>query len=136
MKDMAKLILIGLMAISISGCSVGMALSGKRDVDKAALHIGQPRAEVVALLGQPMKTTTIETGRIDLFECQRENAPSPGRAVGHAVMDVLTWGAWEVIGTPIEGLSSSKYYISMKYDKEEKVTDIKVSDEIGPLDFN
>ncbi|MFH0732289.1 MAG: hypothetical protein V2A72_05150 [Candidatus Omnitrophota bacterium] len=130
--------LIGILLITIttSGCSVGMALSGKKDVDKSLLKVGQPRVEVVNIVGEPKKTMTTETGRTDIFECQRGNAPSAGRAVGHAVMDVLTWGAWEIIGTPVEGLSTSKYYISISYDKEDKVTDIKTSDELGPLDFN
>jgi len=133
MKNVISSMLIGLIAISVSGCSVAMALHGKREADVASLHIGQPRDEVVMILGQPMKTQTTETGRIDMFECQRGNAPSAGRAIGHGVMDVLTFGAWEIIGTPVEGLSSSKYYMTITYDKEDKVTKIKTGEESGGL---
>jgi len=28
--------------------------------------------------------------------------PSTARAIGHGVMDVLTFGVWEIVGTPIE----------------------------------
>jgi len=131
----ALVLVLGMLAVSTSGCAVGMALSGKHDIDKASLKIGMPRAEVINIAGQPKKTMTIEDGRVDVFECQRGNAPSAGRAVGHAVMDILTWGVWEVIGTPVEGLSSSKYYVTIKYDMEDRVTDIKTSEDKGALDF-
>lgn len=127
------LMLLCFVAISISGCAVGMALHGKREVDVASLHIGQPRDEVIMILGQPMKTQTIETGRKDIFECQRGNAPSGGRAIGHAVMDVLTWGIWEIVGTPIEAMTGSTFYITIDYDKEDKVTKIKTTEEKGGL---
>lgn len=133
MRSIINSILIGLIAISISGCAVGMALHGKRDIDVAALHIGQPRDEVIMIAGQPMQTQTTETGRKDIFECQRGNAPSAGRAVGHAIMDVFTFGAWEIVGTPVEALSSSKFYIIITYDKEDKVTNIKTSEEKGGI---
>ena len=133
MQKSLKLICLLLIAPMISGCAVGMALHGKREVDIASLHIGQPRDEVVMILGQPMKTQTTETGRLDIFECERGNAPSVGRAVGHGIMDVLTWGIWEVVGTPIEGLSSSKFYVTINYDKEDKVTKLKTSEEKGGL---
>ena len=126
-------IVILMLAITVSGCSVGMALSGKREIDLAALKVGQPRAEVILIAGQPMKTMTTDEGRLDIFECQKGNAPSTGRAVGHAVMDVLTFGGWEIIGTPVEAIASSKFYLTVKYDTEDKVTDIKTSEEIGGL---
>ena len=133
MRKIISLMLIGLMAISISGCAVAMALHGKREVDIASLHIGQPRDEVIMILSQPMKTQTTETGRTDIFECQRGNAPSAGRAIGHGAMDVLTFGAWELIGTPVEALSGSTFYMTISYDKEDKVTKIKTGEEKGSL---
>ena len=33
------------------------------------------------------------------------NEPSAGRAVAHGVMDVLTLGLWEVVGTPVEAVA-------------------------------
>ena len=133
MKNLLKAVPVLLLSLFISGCAVGMALYGKREVDVAALHIGQARDEVIMIVGQPMQTQTTETGRKDIFECQRGNAPSAGRAVGHAAMDLLTFGAWEIIGVPVEGLSSSKFYLTIAYDKEDKITNIKTSEEKGGL---
>ena len=76
-------------------------------------------------LGQPLKTMTTEDGgRVDEFKYQVGNDPSGGRAIGHAVMDVLTWGAWEIIGTPIEGFQGKTCYITIYYDKDDKVTKV------------
>lgn len=133
MRRIIALMLVCLVAVSISGCAVGMALHGRPDVDLAALHIGQPRDEVIMILGQPIKTATLEEGRMDIFECQKGNAPSTGRAVGHAAMDVLTWGIWEVVGTPVEAMGSSKFRVTVTYDKEDKVSKLKTGEVTGGL---
>ena len=46
--------------------------------------------------------------RVDLYEYEIGNKPSAGRAIGHGVMDILTLGLWEIIGTPIEGFQGEK----------------------------
>jgi hypothetical protein len=58
-------------------------------------------------------------------EYQIGNEPSAGRAVGHAVMDVLTLGIWEIAGTPIEGFQGEKYRATVIYGDDDKVTGIK-----------
>lgn len=140
MKNLLKIVpvlllsfFVCLTAITVSGCAAAMALYGKREVDVAALHIGQHRDEVIMIVGQPYKTQATEEGRKDIFECQRGNAPSTGRAVGHAAMSLLTLGWWEIAGVPIEALSSSKFYLTITYDKEDKVAKIKTSEEKGGL---
>lgn len=35
--------------------------------------------------------------------------------MGHAVMDVLTLGIWEVAGSPIEGFQGEKYQAMVTY---------------------
>ena len=115
--------LLGLL-LGLYGCSVGMAMSGRPDPNTGALRVGQARDEVLLHLGQPTQTYATETGRTDTFHLQRGNQPSTGRAVGHAVMDVLTLGAWEIIGTPIEGFTGETFTLSASYDKEERVTKI------------
>jgi hypothetical protein len=106
------------------GCSVGMALHGDPEPNLGALQIGQDRDLVLLHLGQPAKMHTTERGRIDVFELQRGNAPSGGRALGHAVMDVLTLGVWEVFGTPIEAAIGEKFTLTVEYDQQGKVTKI------------
>ena len=50
------------------------------------------------------------------------------RAVGHGVLDVMTCGLWEVVGTPVEGALSEQGHITVRAqyaregdDKPEKI---------------
>jgi hypothetical protein len=116
-----------LAAMCASGCSVGMAMKGKPDPNIGALNLGEDRSIVLLNLGQPTQTLTTETGRTDIFQLERGNEPSAGRAVGHAAMDVLTLGAWEIVGTPIEGFTGDKFTVTIEYDTDDKVTKISTT---------
>lgn len=111
----------------LTSCSVGMALSGTENPDLTVLKKGNTRDEVEISLGDPVKSSTLKDGtRVDVYEFERGNAPSAGRAIGHAAMDVLTFGAWEIIGTPIEGFSGTKHHANITYDENDTIIDIKV----------
>ena len=107
---------------ALAGCSVGMAMSGKKDPNLGAFRIGSTRGEVELQLGSPISTTTTGEGRrVDLYEYEIGNEPSAGRAIAHGVMDVLTLGIWEIIGTPIEGFQGTKHRLTITYDNEDRV---------------
>ena len=109
----------------LSACSVGMALSGNDNPDLGALKVGATRGEVQLHLGPPATSQTLENGqRLDVYEYEIGNEPSAGRAAAHGVMDILTLGIWEVVGTPIEAIQGDKYKATIKYDKNDKVIDI------------
>ncbi len=108
--------------LTLIGCSVGMAMSGKKDPNLGAFRVGSTRGEVELQLGSPMSTTTTGEGRrVDLYEYEIGNEPSAGRAIAHGVMDVLTLGIWEIIGTPIEGFQGTKHRLTVTYDQEDRV---------------
>jgi hypothetical protein len=46
--------------------------------------------------------------RTDIYEYELGNEPSAGRAVAHGVLDLLTRGLWEVVGTPVEAIQGKK----------------------------
>ena len=102
-------------------------MSGKPDPNVGALDVGSSRDVVLLNLGQPTRTLATEEGRTDYFQLERGNQPSAGRAVGHAVMDVLTLGIWEVVGTPIEGFTGDEFTLTIHYDADDKVTKIQTS---------
>jgi len=110
-----------LLVVALSGCSIFMAMHGKRDPNLSVLRIGQDRAVVIANLGEPEKTILTENGRIDVFRLQRGNAPSAGRALAHGALDLLTFGGWEIIGTPIEAMQGETFTLTIEYDKNDKV---------------
>ena len=116
-----------MVSLSLTGCSVGMAMSGKPDPNLGVLEIGQNRDIVLLNIGQPTRTSATENGRTDVFELERGNEQSVGRAAGHAAMDVLTFGLWELVGTPIEGFTGDKITLSIEYDENDKVKSLKTS---------
>ena len=110
----------------LQGCSVGMALSGKENPDLGAVRVGATRGEVEMHLGTPVQSAMLSDGRrTDTYEYQIGNEPSAGRAIGHGVMDVLTLGLWEVVGTPIEGVQGERYRATIVYTADSTVEDIK-----------
>ena len=103
-----------ILLFSISGCSVGMAMSGKEDPNFAAFRVGSTRGEVELQLGSPVSSVTIPEGkRVDVYEYEIGNKQSATRAIYHGVLDVLTVGLWEIIGTPIEGSIGEKKRVAI-----------------------
>jgi hypothetical protein len=116
------------LVLALSACSVGMALSGEDNPDLGAIRVGAPRGEVELHLGPPIKSASLDDGmRADVYQYQIGNEPSGGRAIGHGVMDVLTLGLWEIVGTPIEGVQGETYHATVTYDRSDKVVDIKTT---------
>jgi hypothetical protein len=123
----SKLILI-FLTFMIAGCSVGMAMSGKEQKDTSILFPGSPRAVVIAKLGPPETSVKDDEGcYTDSYHIVKGNAPSTGRAVAHAALDVVTLGLWEVIGTPLE-MGAGQEDVSrviIVYDDKDKIKDIQ-----------
>ena len=111
--------------IPIVGCSVAMALSGKKEPNLGAVRVGSTRGEAELQLGSPISSVTMEDGRrMDIYEYELGNEPSTGRAVAHGVLDVVTWGLWEIIGTPAEAIQGKKYQITIYYDSDNRIAAI------------
>jgi hypothetical protein len=122
----AAFLVTGLALFGLSGCSVGMALSGSENPNLGAVRVGASRGEIEMHLGSPVSSTMLDHGRrADVYQYEVGNEPSAGRAAGHAVMDVLTLGIWEIVGTPIEGVQGEKYRATIVYDEDDKVIDLK-----------
>jgi hypothetical protein len=103
-----------------------MALSGSENPDLGAIKVGASRGEVELHLGTATKTAPLpDGGRADVYQYEIGNQPSAGRAIGHGVMDVLTLGIWEIVGTPIEAVQGETYNATITYDESDKVADIK-----------
>ncbi len=110
------------LSLGLAGCSVGMALSGKKDPNLGAFRVGSTRGEAELQLGSPISSvTTPDGGRTDIYEYELGNEPSAGRAIGHGIMDVLTLGLWELVGTPIEGFTGSTHRISIVYGRDDRI---------------
>lgn len=110
----------------LTGCSVGMALSGSSNPDIGSIRVGSTRGEVEMQLGSPVRTHAAKgSSRTDIYQYEIGNEPSAGRAVAHGVMDVLTLGIWEIVGTPIEAVQGDKYEATVTYDEQDRVANVR-----------
>ena len=123
-----SVLVIGLVLMVCNGCSVMMAMHGKEDANLGVLSIGQDRAIILANLGQPEKTVISGGTTVDVFKLQKGNEPSAGRALGHGALDLLTFGAWEVVGTPVEAMQGKTYTLTIEYDENQKVKKVITGD--------
>ena len=117
-----------LVCLLVSGCSVGMAMSGQEQKDTSILFPGAPRQVVIAKLGPPETSVKDKDGNyVDSYVIVKGNAPSTGRAVAHGALDVVTLGVWEVVGTPME-MGAGREDVSrviIYYDATEKIRDLQ-----------
>jgi hypothetical protein len=87
------------------------------------------RGEVEMAVAQPKSIITNDDGSASATcEYTVGNEPSAGRAVGHAVLDVVTLEIWEVVGTPVEAMNQGqKIQVYVRYDQNEDVTQVQSS---------
>ena len=115
-----------LSAPLLSGCSVGMAVSGQEDPNLAVCKAGSTRLDIERELGAPRDTAFLEDGSLEcVYEYEVGNEPSTGRAVLHGGMDILTLGLWEVVGTPIEASQGTKYEMTVVYGPDGVAQSVK-----------
>lgn len=140
--DMMRALFVGsaMLFLPMQGCSVMMAMSGDKDPNFAVLQVGAPRGVVELELGTAVEQHVARDGTTTcVYEYTIGNKPSGGRAVAHGVMDVLTLGLWEVIGTPVEAFLPKHHRITVVYDARQTVVavnepvPIKKEDEEGGL---
>jgi hypothetical protein len=126
MQKVKALILAGIILLS-SGCSVFMAAKqpDKKNVD--LFKIGTPRSMLLAEFGMPTVAELRDGKKYEIYKfIQGYSAGAKaGRAVFHGAADVLTFGLWEVIGTPVEGtFSGDEMAYEVRYDDESRVDQI------------
>ena len=120
-------------SVLLSGCAVAMAAQQK-GVDIETASACNTRACFLALRDAVVMTsstapdgTMTETYKILLHH------GSIGRAVMHGVLDVGTFGVWEVAGTPIEGAANKNKYVILtaKFDRDGKVMQSTLGDRLA-----
>jgi hypothetical protein len=103
-----------------------MAMSGKESPSMAVCRVGADRADIQAQLGAPTGERLLDSGdSVCTYEYQVGNEPSAGRAVAHGAMDLVTFGLWEVVGTPIEALQGETFEMTVTYAPDGKAKAIE-----------
>lgn len=122
-----KAIMIVCFFILSTSCAVVKATNQPEKKDLNVLQQGVTRDKVVAELGKPVDSTFKSGKRVDTYSFVQGYSKTAKtlRALGHGVADVSTFGLWEVVGTPIEGVANGrKVQVVVKYDKSDKVENV------------
>lgn len=116
---MIQKLLISLICVSLTACSVVMAAKGN-GVNPKELGGCKTRSCLIASGATPIDHHS-KQGKL-YSENFRATMPtgSAARAAMHGLLDVSTLGLWEVAGTPIEGVKGKKigYVVAVKYDQD------------------
>ena len=110
--------LICALLLSLAACSIVMS-STSSGVNPKRLSQCQTRLCLIAAGATPIDAEKTQQGK-RYSETFRATMPtsSATRAVMHGVLDVSTFGIWEIVGTPVEAIVKSKktgYAVNVKY---------------------
>lgn len=120
MKQFTALLIVLTQVVSF-GCSAIMAVSGTTAPDVNSIRPGVPKSLIDLQLGSPIHVTQEESGSLAWYTYQIKNEPSAARAMGHIFMDIMTLGAWEIVGVPIEAMTPKTKWLGIQYDRSKKV---------------
>lgn len=128
MKRISSLALSAVVASNITGCAVVMAAKQPDYKNVELFKPGTTRGQLLGEFGQPVSTEARKDGtKCDTFSFTQgySGGAKAGRAVGHAVADVLTLGLWEIIGTPTEAVfNGNTVGYQACYAADERVTEV------------
>ena len=122
-REILPLAVVG-AALLIGGCSPYMAATQPEKRDVSLFRVGTPRAMLLAEFGLPAASEVRDEKRYDVFVFRQGYSAGAraGRAVFHGVADIVTFGLWEVIGTPTEGVFDGKEMAyETSYDADNRV---------------
>lgn len=119
-------VLVALFIQPLAACSVYMAAAGDKEPNLSNVRKDASRSEIEIHLGQPTRTyLDSDSNQVAVYQYTIGNEPSAGRAIGHGVLDVVTLGLWEIIGTPVEATQQGETYeLTVTYDDNDQVTEL------------
>ena len=86
---------------------------------------GSPKEVVEKELGKPLMSNKQEKNEF-LYSYIVGDKSSPLRATGYALLDLVSAGYWEYIGTPLEASKSGDArFVKIKYSENNQVLEVK-----------
>jgi len=118
--------LFGLYAILVlSGCSIGMALSGNKQPNFDYIVVGATRNQVEAEFGHPTATNDSTDGKQEAtYKYEMGNSPNTGRAWVNFYVDLATIGLAEPILSIIELFQGHDEETRIVYAPDNKILEI------------
>lgn len=126
-RSNAGTFLCGAFVLLSSGCAVVKAIQQPEKKNVSVLSPGVPRSRVVAELGAPVHSSVRGGVHSDVFAFKQgyTKPVKAGRAVAHGAADFMTFGLWEVVGTPTEMLlDGTDVKVEVAYDTNEAVQSV------------
>ncbi|MFZ5830964.1 MAG: hypothetical protein ACOY3P_12795 [Planctomycetota bacterium] len=123
------LFLASTMLVVSPGCAVVKATQQPPKKNLNVLGRGVPRTHVIAELGSPAWSDQSSGKLVDVFTFRQgySRPVKATRALAHGAADVMTFGLWEVVGTPIETLADgSDVQLEVHYDDYSFVESVQV----------
>lgn len=120
---------IGLAAVMccLTSCSVIMA-ARKEGTSIDNIQSSRSRGQLLSLGATIVSSERLSTGElVEVYQFKKEKG-SAARALMHGVLDVSTFGLWEVVGTPVEVCMTDDKSFVMKvfYDAQENITKMEL----------
>jgi hypothetical protein len=117
--------LIGLYSLTLSGCSIAMALHGNPEPNFEAFEVGSTRKQVELQLGTPVSSKALTDGkREDTYRYEMGNSPNGGRAAMNLYLDLATFGIWELPGSIVEASMGHREESRIIYGPDHVVLEI------------
>lgn len=128
LKNVFKISVLSLLSlISLSSCSVVMA-ANKSGTSMEKVQSCRSRGQFLNAGAQIVSSERLSSGElVEVYQYKKERG-SAARALMHGVLDVSTFGIWEVVGTPIEACVDDKGFFSIRvyYDCNEMATSVEL----------
>ena len=119
-----RLLLLLLSVLWFPGCSVLMALDGNDPLDYSLFKPGTPRHHVLARYGTPVSSETKGGNTLDTYEFEEGDEAAPERIGIHMMADIMTFGAWELVGTPYEWFQGEDVAYVLEYGPEDTLQSV------------
>ena len=122
-------VLLAVLAISVSGCSVFMAAKQPEKKDISLLKEGVSRAVLISEFGAPVISEYKNDKRFEIFKFVQgySTGAKAGRAFFHGAASVATLGLWELVGTPAEiTFNGDEMAFQVSYDENDLVDEVKL----------
>jgi len=127
-KSLSKIILCAVISLN-TGCAAVMATKQPTKKDLSIFNKGVDRSLIIAEIGAPI-TSEFKNGKryeIYTFTQGYSKANKISRAVWHGAADVVTFGLWEIIGTPTESaFNGKKTSYEMIFDADDHLESSKL----------
>ncbi|MDE2389547.1 MAG: hypothetical protein KGN35_10815 [Betaproteobacteria bacterium] len=128
-KFIGTAMMLVIVAILLSGCSVFMAAKQPEKKDVDLLTKGTSRTMLISEFGAPVISEYRNGKRYEIFKFVQgySTGAKVGRAFFHGAADVVTLGLWELVGTPAEiTFSGDKMAFQVGYDENDIADEVAI----------